>query len=176
MTKSRRDFLRDTACGLTAAAVVNSLDRLSLVNAMVQQQNSVDIASDYKALVCVFLSGGSDCNNMVVDINQFSSYSTVRGNDSTAPNLGLTQSVLLPISPVGGSYGLHPNLSPEANNAGATPGLLKPWNDGKLALLFNYGSLLQPTTKVQYQQRERSVSALPVVLAFGSSGATDDFD
>src|SRR5437764_2490232 len=151
MTKSRRDFLRDTACGLTAAAVVNSLDRLSLVNAMVQQQNSVDIASDYKALVCVFLSGGSDCNNMVVDINQFSSYSTVRGNDSTAPNLGLTQSVLLPISPVGGSYGLHPNLSPEANNAGATPGLLKPWNDGKLALLFNYGSLLQPTTKAQYQ-------------------------
>src|SRR5437588_12925759 len=94
MTKSRRDFLRDTACGLTAAAVVNSLDRLSVVNAMVQQQNSVDIASDYKALVCVFLSGGSDCNNMVVDINQFSSYSTVRGNDSTAPNLVLTQWVL----------------------------------------------------------------------------------
>src|SRR2546429_6117690 len=114
MTKSRRDFLRDTACGLTAAAVVNSLDRLSLVNAMVQQQNSVDIASDYKALVCVFLSGGSDCNNMAEDINQFSSYSTVRGNDSTAPNLGLTQSMLVPISPVnGGSYGLHPNLSPE---------------------------------------------------------------
>ena len=148
MTKSRRDFLRDTACGLTAAAVVNSLDRLSVINAMVQQ----GVASDYKALVCVFLNGGSDCNNMVIDINQFSTYSTVRGNDSTAPNLGLTQSMLLPISPVnGGSYGLHPNLSPEANNAGATPGLLKPWSDGKLAFLFNYGSLLQPTTKAQYQ-------------------------
>lgn len=152
MKKSRRDFLRNSACGLTAAAVVNSLDRLSFVNAMVQQ--GPQAAPDYKALVCVFLSGGSDCNNMVIDLNQFASYAAVRGNDSTAPNLGVTQSMLTAttVSPVnGGSYGLHPNLSPEANNAGATPGLLKPWNDGKLALLFNYGSLLQPTTKAQYQ-------------------------
>src|SRR2546423_3430197 len=85
MKKSRRDFLRNTACGLTAAAVVNSLDRLSIVNAMVQQQP--DVASDYKALVCVFLSGGTDCNNMVVDLNQFSTYATVRGDcsDVTKP-------------------------------------------------------------------------------------------
>jgi hypothetical protein len=26
-----------------------------------------------------------------------------------------------------------------------------PWNQGKLAILCNYGSLLQPTTKAQYQ-------------------------
>ena len=67
MKRSRRDFIRDTACGLTAAAVVNSLDRLSIINAMVQQQP--EVASDYRALVCVFLSGGSDCNNMVVPID-----------------------------------------------------------------------------------------------------------
>ena len=30
MKKSRRKFLRDTACGLTGAAMVNSLDRLSI--------------------------------------------------------------------------------------------------------------------------------------------------
>src|SRR6185369_3136300 len=54
MKKSRRKFLRDTACGLTAAAVVNSLDRLSIISAMVQQQP--EVASDYKALVCVFLN------------------------------------------------------------------------------------------------------------------------
>jgi len=117
---------------------------------MVQQQPNV--ASDYKALVCVFLSGGSDCNNMVVDLNQFSTYAAVRGNDSTAPNLGLTQSMLLPINPLsGGQFGLHPNLSPEVANAGQAAGLLGPWNDGKLAILCNYGSLLQPTTKAQYQ-------------------------
>src|SRR5215813_9941614 len=153
MKRNRRQFLRDTACGLTAAAVVNSLDRLTAVNAMVQQQP--EVAADYKALVCVFLNGGSDGNNMLVDLNQFTSYATVRGDSSTpaaTPNLGLTQSMLLPINPAsGGQFGLHPNLSPEALNATAAPGLLKPWNDGKLAILCNYGSLLQPTTKAQYQ-------------------------
>jgi len=153
MKRSRRDFLRDTACGLTAAAMVNSLERLSTVNAMVQKQ--ADIASDYKALVCVFLTGGSDCNNMVIDINQFSAYAAVRGDCSTpaaTPNLGLTQSMLVPISPAsGGQFGLHPNLSPEVHVSGAAPGLLGPWSQGRLAILFNYGSLLQPTTKAQYQ-------------------------
>jgi len=153
MKKSRRKFLRDTACGLTAAAMVNSLDHLSIVNAMVNQEPAV--ASDYKALVCVFLSGGSDCNNMVVDLNQFSAYSTARGDCSTpaaTPNLGMPQSMLLPITPAsGGSFGLHPNLSPEAHVSGAAPGLLGPWTQGKLAILCNYGSLLQPTTKAQYQ-------------------------
>jgi uncharacterized protein (DUF1501 family) len=152
MKKTRRQFLRDTACGLTAAAVVNSLDRLSIVNAMVQQQP--EVAADYKALVCVFLSGGSDCNNMLVDLNQFSTYATVRGDCSTGgapPNLGLTQSMLLPITTPNGSYGLHPNLSPEAHTNGAAAGLLGPWSQGKLAILANYGSLLRPTTKAQYQ-------------------------
>ena len=54
MNESRRKFLRTTACGLTGAAMVASLDRFSLVNAMVQQQQP-DVASDYKALVCIFL-------------------------------------------------------------------------------------------------------------------------
>src|SRR4051794_17806679 len=153
MKKSRRKFLRDTACGLTAAAVVNSLDRLSLVNAMVQQQP--EVASDYKALVCVFLNGGSDCNNMLIDLNQFAAYSAARGDCTTAgatPNLGMPQSMLLPINPAsGGQFGLHPNLSPEVATPAQSPGLMKPWTDGKLAILANYGSLKQPTTKAQYQ-------------------------
>jgi uncharacterized protein (DUF1501 family) len=153
MKKSRRQFLRDSACGLTTAALVSSLDRFGIVNAMVQQQP--EVAADYKALVCIFLSGGTDCNNMVVDLNQFSTYASVRGDCSTpgaTPNLGLTQSMLLPINPVGlGPFGLHPNLSPEANNVGVSPGLLGPWSQGKLAILANFGSLLQPTNKAQYQ-------------------------
>ena len=153
MKRSRRDFIRDTGCGLTAAAIVSSLDRLSIVNAMVQQQP--EVAADYKALVCVFFNGGSDCNNMVVSLDQFSSYSAARGDCSTpgaTPNLGLAQSMLVPINPVsGGHFGLHPNFSPEVANPAQLAGLLGPWNQGKLAILCNYGSLLQPTTKAQYQ-------------------------
>jgi len=147
MTKTRRQFLRDTACGLTAAAMVNSLDRLSIVNAMVQQQP--EVASDYKALVCVFLSGGSDCNNMVVPVDaEYASYNTVRGPSG----LAISQQALLTINPASGrQFGLHPNLSPEVATPAQAAGLLGPWNQGKLAVLCNYGSLRQPTTKAQYQ-------------------------
>jgi uncharacterized protein (DUF1501 family) len=147
MKKSRRRFLRDSACGLTAAAFASSLDRFGIINAMVQQP---DVASDYKALVCVFFSGGSDCNNMVVPLDsEYSAYSQVRSGSG----LAIAQSALVPISPASGrQFGLHPNLSPEvANPTGVLPGLLSPWNQGKLAILCNYGSLLQPTTKAQYQ-------------------------
>src|SRR6185295_2716294 len=43
------------------------------------------------------------------------------------------------------------NLSPEVATPAQLPGLMGPWNQGKLAILCNYGSLLQPTTKAQYQ-------------------------
>ncbi len=143
--------MRDTACGLSVAAMVSSLDRLSIVNAMVNQQP--EVASDYKALVCVFLNGGSDCNNMVVP---YTGYSDANGYDATrtASGLAIPKTALVQISPPnqgGNVFGLHPNLSPEVANAAQAPGLLKPWTDGKLAILCNYGSLLQPTTKAQYQ-------------------------
>jgi len=151
MKRSRRDFLRDTGCGLTAAAIISSLDRLSIVNAMVQQQP--EVAADYKALVCVFLNGGSDCNNMLVP---YTGYSDANGYDATrtASGLAVPKTALVQISPPnqgGNVFGLHPNLSPEVANPAQPAGLLGPWSQGKLAILCNYGSLLQPTTKAQYQ-------------------------
>src|SRR3954466_15440412 len=92
---------------------------------------------------------------MLMDLAQFAAYSSARGDCTTpgsTPNLVMPQSMLLPINPAsGGQFGLHPNLSPEVANAAQAGGLMKPWNDGKLAILCNYGSLRQPTTKAQYQ-------------------------
>lgn len=151
MTQSRRRFLRDSACGLSAAAFISTLDRFGLVNAMVQQP---DAASDYKALVCIFLNGGSDCNNMVVPHTQWGDpggYQIVR----EPSGLAIPKDALLQISPPnqgGNVFGFHPNLSPEVAGPGGTlPGLMAPWSQNKLAILCNYGSLLQPTTKAQYQ-------------------------
>jgi uncharacterized protein (DUF1501 family) len=155
MKQSRRRFLRDSACGLTAAAMVSNLDRFNLVNAMVQQQP--EAAADYKALVCIFLYGGTDANNMIVPLDsEYNNYMSVRGlsgNPGTGAGLGIPQSILLPINPVSGrQFGLHPNLSPEvANPAQPFKGLLDVWNQGKLAALCNYGSLVQPITRAQYQ-------------------------
>ncbi len=143
--------MRDTGCGLTAAAMVSSLEQLSIINAYAQQP---DVATDYRALVCIFLFGGTDGNNMVVpydDYNAPGGYAAVR----SASGLGIAQSALLQISPPSQNshvFGLHPNLSPEVANPSQTfKGLLDVWNQGKLAILCNYGSLVQPITRAQYQ-------------------------
>jgi uncharacterized protein (DUF1501 family) len=156
MKESRRRFLRDTACGLTAAAFVSSLDRFGIVQAMVNQQP--EVAADYKALVCIFLSGGTDCNNMVVPYTQYldvGGYDQIRNGPGGTIGLGIPKTALLQISPPnqgGNVFGFHPNLSPEvANPVGVAPGLMGPWSQNKLAVLCNFGSLLQPTTKAQYQ-------------------------
>src|SRR5262249_46451103 len=65
MKQSRRRFLRDTGCGLTSAALVSSLEQLNIIHAYAQQPN---VATDYKALVCIFLFGGTDGNNMIVPL------------------------------------------------------------------------------------------------------------
>src|SRR5213082_118471 len=123
MNESRRKFLAQSACGLSEAAMVSAADRFGLIDSLVQAQEAP--ATDYKALVCVFLSGGSDCNNMIVPLDsEYNAYSSVR----SASGLAIAQSALIPINPASGrQFGLHPNLSPEvANPTGVLPGLLAP--------------------------------------------------
>ncbi len=151
MNDSRRKFLRTSVCGLTGAAMLASMEKLNLINAMVQQQP--DVAADYKALVCIFLSGGSDCNNMIIpfdDYNATGGYFSVRN----ASGLAVPQSALVKFTPSntsGVAFGFHPNLSPDVANPAQAKGLLDVWNAGKLAVLCNYGSLVRPITRAQYQ-------------------------
>lgn len=149
MTQSRRNFLRNSACGLSAAALLSSLDQLNLVHAMVQPQP--DVASDYRALVCIFLSGGNDCNNTIIPLDgEYNSYFNVRNPSGLAiPQASLLS---LPNSIGGGGrpFGMHPNLSPEVATPALAKGLLDVWNAGRLAVLFNTGNLVQPLTRAQY--------------------------
>ncbi len=74
MTWSRREFLKRSCCTAAAGFAAASFSRFGLVNAMAQGQQ------DYKALVCNFLFGGNDGNNMVVpyDTAGYSSYQQIR--------------------------------------------------------------------------------------------------
>ncbi len=149
MTQSRRNFLRNSACGLGAAALLSSMDQLNLVNAMVQQQAGA--AADYRALVCIFLSGGNDCNNTIIPLDaEYNSYFAVRNPSG----LAIPQASLLPLpNSIGGGgrpFGMHPNLSPEVATPALAKGLLDVWNAGRLAVLFNTGNLVQPLTRAQY--------------------------
>ena len=61
---TRRDMLRLACCSAAGASLVGGLSKLGLVSALAQG------ASDYKALVCIFMFGGNDSNNMVVPNGQ----------------------------------------------------------------------------------------------------------
>ena len=141
MATSRRDFLRTSACALGSMALASNVESFGIVHALTPQA-----AADYKALVCVFLNGGNDGNNMLVSLDQYNgpAGSTTEGyaNVRSASTLAISQASLLPVSPVGGgSYGFHPNM-PEMRDL---------FNQGKLAIVCNVGPLVEPLTRTTYQ-------------------------
>jgi uncharacterized protein (DUF1501 family) len=66
MAHTRRDFLRNSACALGGMAMASTLDTFGAVHELTPQA-----ATDYRALVCVFLNGGNDGNNTFLDLNQY---------------------------------------------------------------------------------------------------------
>src|SRR5438045_105638 len=103
--KTRREFIRQAACAaLGTAALTACIRDLRFMNAAVAQSN----INDYKALVCVFLAGGNDSNNLIVPTlsSEYNNYAAIR-----TPVLALPSSSLLSITPANGdgrSYGFHP--------------------------------------------------------------------
>ena len=137
MHVTRREFLLQTgSCvgyALGAAAFVAGVQRFSLINAFAQ-------GADYRALVCVFLAGGNDGNNVIVptDTTRYDAYASVR----SASGLAIARDSLLPITPPSGAgpFGLHPSLGP----------LHTLWNDAKLSIACNVGPLVQPITRQDF--------------------------
>jgi uncharacterized protein (DUF1501 family) len=97
-------------------------------------------AEDYRAVVCVFLYGGNDSNNMVVptSASEYANYARDR------TNLAIPSNQLLPINVAntpGRTFGINPNMA----------GMQKLFNDGNAAVVANVGPLLQPLTASEYQ-------------------------
>jgi uncharacterized protein (DUF1501 family) len=138
LIQTRREFIRQAACAaLGTAALTSAIRDLRFMNAAVAQSNIID----YKALVCIFLQGGNDSNNLILPTIQaeYDNYAAIR-----TQVLAIPQSAILPISPLntdGHEYGLHPSC----------PELQTLFGEGKLALLFNTGTLVYPLTRTQYQ-------------------------
>ena len=129
---SRRRFLQTTG-GISALSLAGSMDKLGLSSAAAQ-------SGGYKALVCMFLFGGNDSNNMVMPFTNYAQYLAARPVSS---GINLPQASLLQITPTnagGAVYGLHPAM-PELQNL---------FNVGKCAILCNVGSLSAPITRAQY--------------------------
>ena len=148
---SRRAFLkRASALSLAGAATP------FVMNLAAMGEAAAATATDYKALVCVFLYGGNDYANTLVpyDNTQYGIYQAQRPGLAYAQS-ALTATALTPSEPLpnGAQYALAPELAK----------LLPLFNAGNLAVLLNAGTLVQPTTKAQYQAK--SVSLPPKLLS-----------
>jgi uncharacterized protein (DUF1501 family) len=149
MSHSRRSFL--TNASLLAAGNLLGFRPFGMLNALAQT------SSDYKALVCIFMFGGNDANNMLIpfDTTGYNNYATIRGP------IALAQNTLLPLTPAP-NFALHPSL-PEVQSL---------FNSGNLAFLANVGTLLQPTTRAQYQANSIVPPSDLFIPTSNSSGRT----
>ena len=127
---SRRRFLRNA---LQAGAAGATLGRFGVLNAFASQTAA---SSSYKALVCVFLYGGNDSNNLIVPIatsgSNYSSYAAIRQNLAlpVPSNSATAGTTLLPIGFGNDTYGLHPQLAALQNL----------WSTKRLAVVANVGT------------------------------------
>jgi uncharacterized protein (DUF1501 family) len=164
---NRRDFLLQSSCAsLGITSIVNTIAQLKLVGAAAASQ-----AEDYKALVCIFLNGGCDSNNILIPSGGSSAaradYAAGRGvlnipdsqfDYSPATNNGYwngstnnnTSQVTTRISPLNGSS--TSSLFDPANRSNYTqnqfalhPGaypLKTLFDSGDLAFIANIGTLI----------------------------------
>ena len=126
---TRRNFIRIGAATVGTMA----LRPFGLLPALAQN------GGDYRALVCVFLFGGNDSNNMIIptDDANFKAYTSIRGSIALAST---ELSTAVTDAATGAPYAFHGKL-PEVGSLFASK---------ELAVVANVGALVQPLTKAQY--------------------------
>ncbi len=139
LNASRRTFLRQaSALSLAGTAAPFALNLASIGAA------SASTPADYKALVCVFLTGANDAHNTVVpyDASGYATYAGVRGA------LAWTQPQLTPLAPTtplpgGRQVALPAELAPLATLFDA----------GQCAVIANVGPLIVPTDRTSFNAK-----------------------
>lgn len=128
----RREFLRLSS--LAGAATF-----LSPYTTLASEVGTIGVSDDYKALVCIMLSGGNDSFNMLVPIND-SSYKKYKKSRS---NLALKDTALQRLNFTDSkeqSFGVHPTMEKTK----------RLFEDKKLSFIANIGTLVKPLTKSEY--------------------------
>ena len=157
---TRRAFLRRSGqLAMAGAALPLALNLAAMGEAAAFE------ATDYKALVCVFLNGGSDYANTVVtyDDPSYNAYNTIRGGGVAQAAGGialgkasLAATLLNPTTPLadGRQYALHPAMT----------GLAGLFNGGQAAVQLNVGPLIVPLSRAQFNGADRKTYPLPPKL------------
>jgi len=139
---SRRRFLQQSGA-FGAFALAQSMDKLGLSAASAQSPG-------YRALVCVYLFGGNDADNMVMPFTNYAQYAAARNatnspyyvpQTGTSPNNVPAMLQIAPQNTPGVVYGLHPSMT----------GLQGLFSAGRLAVVANMGPLVEPLTRAEYR-------------------------
>ncbi|MDG1495544.1 MAG: DUF1501 domain-containing protein [Porticoccaceae bacterium] len=146
---SRRRFLKKSSqLSLATAAAVNSMGMLGLLGA----SQSLADSTDHKALVFIMLTGGNDSYNMLVPTgdNQLRrNYENHRGVVAL-PEADLHSLQLASPAAVYTGNDSPPTSSTEFAMHPACPAMAELFNSGELAVICNTGNLIEPTSKVQF--------------------------
>lgn len=135
--RQRRDFLRQCAAISLLGSGAGAMNgKLSLIGSALAANTDFSQIGDYKALVCVFLYGGSDSFSMFLPTEQgaYDRYAASRGG------LAFPQSSLL-TGDTDTGIAFNPRL-PDLHNL---------YTQGKLAVVGNVGNLIAPVTKSNFQ-------------------------
>lgn len=151
----RRDFIKQAGCGMMGSTtLLSTLSNLNSLNGIFGKENlAKPDVDDYKAIVCVFLSGGIDSFNILIPTgvsssdNGFNEYKALRSNlafqnVSTVLPLNNSQCSGFRNIPCNyQSYGIH-NAMPEMQGL---------FNTGKMSFMANIGTLVEPLlNKTEY--------------------------
>jgi len=141
----RRQFLKKFATvSLLGSGHLAMNGKMSLVGSALAQSSDYANLTDYKALVCVFLYGGSDSFNMFLpaDNGLFSSYQSSRGS------LAIDSPSLLSAS---GSSDVQFNAQ--------LPNLHSLYESGAISIVRNAGNLIAPVTRTDYLNNSLDIPA-----------------
>lgn len=158
---NRRAFLKRSL----ALSAMGAAAPLALNLAAAGEAAAFD-ATDYKALVCVFLYGGNDYANTFIpyDLHNYDAYAAIRGGQGRKRGgiaLGhaeLDNTVLNPIAKQALTDDLQYALAPELTS------MAKLFNAGHAAIQLNVGPLVVPLTLSQYKTNDRLKYPLPPKL------------
>lgn len=142
MNSSRRRFL-GSALSFAGSSALPMLAGLGA-------SANASAADDYKALICVFMTGGNDAYNTVLPTDaeswlNYQKYRSMANVGSIALAAASRPAGVLPITPAiaqgGRTFALHPQL--EAVRA--------LFEAGRLGIVANVGPLVQPTSILEYR-------------------------
>ena len=154
--KTRRQFIGQASCAaVSAIPVLNTLLNLRLASSIANA--APPQPGEYRALVCIFQSGGNDSFNMLAP---FSGASATAANAyaeyaASRSDLALLQNQLIEIHPTntpGRTFGVH----------GGMPQLASIFEAGHAAFVANVGTLIEPV--LNRTQVAQATKRLPLGL------------